>query len=611
MKLVFDIEADGLQPNVSKVWCLVAINPDTNEQFIYSDYDPDYPSLEEGLKFLSKARVLAGHNICGYDLPVLKQLFNWEPPSTTKCWDTWIMSQTTQYKRKHKHGLEGWGAFFSYPKLEFNDFSQYTKEMLTYCIRDVELNVKVYNKLKEDALKLSKINPMFLKGLEVEMEFSRIEADIRNKGWVFDLQKAYQVRDEIANRMAHIEQTMEPKIGMRTLKLDKPDEFKEPKWRKDGCYAVQTAKYFGIEVERGKQDRPIEGNYCRVEFAQASLGSLEIVKDYLYSIGWVPDEWNVERINGKFVNKSPKLTESSLEPLGEDGLMLSEYLSIRNRKSVLEGWIEQVEQGDGRLHGKVWTVGTPTFRCRHEVIANLPSVGTPYGEELRSLLTCEEGTTIVGADSAGNQMRGLCHYIGNEEFTNEVINGDVHQRNADVLGVSRKTAKPFLYAYLFGAGAGKIGLILTGKRDAKVGQAADEKFKASIPGLGELKSKLSAQYNTTANRFGSENAYIRGLDGRLVFVNSEHQVLNYLLQTAEGITCKAAMVYARDKIKEAGIDAYPIIHYHDEMAWVCQDKDAERVKDICVESFREAPKWFGVNCMDGDGKIGKNYAEVH
>jgi DNA polymerase-1 len=590
---------------------LVCINPDTNEQFIFSDYDSDYPSLDEGLKFLSQATVLAGHNICGYDLPVLKQITGWEPKPTVKLWDTWVMSQVTQYKRKHKHGLEGWGSFFDYPKLEWNDWSGYSKDMLTYCIRDVTLNVKAYRKLSEDAMKIAKINPAFIKGLEVEMQFALIESEIRNKGWVFNLEKAYQIRDEIAARMTIIEETMEPKIGMRTLKLDKPEEFKSPKWRKDGCYAVQTAKYFGIEVERGKQDRPIEGDYCRVEFAQASLGSLEIVKDYLYCLGWVPDEWNVERINGKFVNKSPKLTESSLEPLGEDGLMLSEYLSIRNRKSVVEGWIKQVEEGDGRLQGKMWTVGTPTFRCRHEVIANLPSVGSAYGEELRSLLTCEEGTSIVGADSAGNQMRGLCHYIGNEDFTNEVINGDVHQRNADVLGVSRKTAKPFLYAYLFGAGAGKIGLILTGKRDTKVGQQADEKFKASIPGLSTLKDKLNAQYNTTANRFGSENANIRGLDGRVIFVSSEHQTLNYLLQTTEGITCKAAMVYARDKIREAGIHAYPIIHYHDEMAWVCKDDDAEAVRDICVEAFSEAPKWFGVTCMGGEGKIGKNYAEVH
>jgi len=611
MKLVFDIETDGLQPHVSKIWCLVAISPDTGEKFIFSDYDSDYPSLQEGLKFLKEATILAGHNICGYDLPVLKQLVNFEPDSTTKLWDTWVMSQTIQYKRKHKHGLEGWGSFFNFPKIEFNDFSEYSKEMLEYCIRDVELNVKVYNKLKEDAVKIAQINPTFFKGLEVETEFARIEADMRNLGWSFDLKKAYNIKEEISNRMQLIESTMEPKIGMRTLKLDKPEEFKEPKWRKDGCYAVQTAKYFGIEVERGKEDRPIEGAYCRVEFAQASLGSLEVVKDYLYSIGWIPDEWNVERINGKFVNKSPKLTESSLEPLGEDGLMLSEYLSIRNRKSVVEGWIKQVEEGDGRLHGKVWTVGTPTFRCRHEVIANLPSVGSTYGEELRSLLTCEAGLSIVGADSAGNQMRGLCHYIGNDDFTNEVINGDVHQRNADVLGVSRKIAKPFLYAYLFGAGAGKLGLILTGKRDTKVGQQADEKFKSSIPGLAALKDKLSAQYNTTANRFGSDNAYIRGLDGRLIFVSSEHQTLNYLLQTAEGITCKAAMVYARDRIKAEKVLAYPIIHYHDEMAWVCKDEDAEVVREICVEAFKEAPKWFGVTCMDGGGKIGKNYAEVH
>jgi DNA polymerase I-like protein with 3'-5' exonuclease and polymerase domains len=105
--------------------------------------------------------------------------------------------------------------------------------------------------------------------------------------------------------------------------------------------------------------------------------------------------------------------------------------------------------------------------------------------------------------------------------------------------------------------------------------------------------------------------FIMGADGRRVMVGSEHQTLNYLLQTLEGITCKAALVYASKKIKELGLSAYPTLFYHDEVVFVAKESDAEKVKEICVEAFKEAPKSVGVMCMDGDGQIGDSYADVH
>ena len=612
LRLCVDIETNGFMPDVSKIWCMVAVDSDTGTVYSFSDYDSELPSLKEGLEFIGTADIIFGHNIIGYDLVVLKHLTGWMPNDNQQVTDTWILSQINQYKRDHKHGLEGWGSKLGFPKLPFDQFDSYSKEMLTYCIRDVELNVKVYKELVEESIKILRKHPNFKKGIEVEMEFSKIEADIRNKGWMFDMASAQTLLTNINNKLDAIEQVLEPKIGMRCIKIDKPDEYKEPAWRKDGCYTVSTVKHFGYTQESGREDRPIAGPYCRVSFEQGKIGSIEVVKDWLYSIGWVPDEWNVERINGKFVNKSPKITESSLENLGNDAMLVSEYYTVRSRKGILEGWIEEVKRSpDNRLHGRMWTIGTPTFRCRHEVVANLPSVDSVYGKEMRSLLICEEGTTIVGADSAGNQMRGLCHYIGNDEFTNEVINGDVHQRNADALGVSRKLAKPFLYAFLFGGGAGKLGLILSGKRDAKLGQEAMDKFEKSIPGLSELKDKLMTQYQNTSNAFGKDKAFVRGLDGRLVFVSSPHQVLNYILQTAEGITCKAAAVYLKRKLRDRKIPHYFALHYHDEVAVVCKDEHVEEVRELSVEAFVEAPKWFDITCMGGDAKVGKNYADVH
>jgi DNA polymerase-1 len=612
-RYVFDIETNGFMPTVNKIWMLVLVNPDTNEVKKYASEDGSINNnLMEGLKELSTADTIIGHNIIGYDLVVLKHLTGWMPRDTQQIIDTWVMSQCNQYKRDHKHGLEGWGSKLGYPKLSFDSFEAYSEEMLTYCIRDVELNVKVYKVLVEEAKKLIAKNPLYKHGLETEFQFARIEADIQRKGWMFDMAKAQTLLSEINNKLDAIEMVLEPRIGMRCIKTDGKDEFKEPAWRKDGCYTVATVKHFNLPQESGRTTRPIEGPYCRISFEQGKVGSIEVVKDWLYSIGWVPDEWNVEKINGKFVNKSPKITESSLEKLGADAMLVSEYYTVRSRKGILEGWIDAVKNSpDNRLHGRMWTIGTPTFRCRHEVVANLPSVDSVYGKEMRSLLICEPGTVIVGADSAGNQMRGLCHYIGNDDFTNEVINGDVHQRNASALGTSRRLAKPFLYAFLFGGGDGKLGLILTGKTDAKTGRSAKEKFENSIPGLKELKDKLGTMFDNTTNAFGKENGFIRGLDGRLVFVSSKHQVLNYLLQTAEGITCKAAIVWLRNELNKRGIQHYFALHYHDELVVVVKEEYAEEVAELSIQAFTEAPKDFGVMCMGGDAHVGTNYAEVH
>ena len=633
MALVFDIETNGFMPEVNTIWLIMTEDTVTGEQKQYSDHDPDLPSLAEGLEALSNAAILVGHNIIGYDLVVLKHLKGWVPNPKTVIYDSWIMSQTLRYKRGHLHGLEGWGAFLGYPKIKFDRFHEYSKEMLTYGIRDVSLNVKVYARLVEEAKSTIKINPLFKKGLHVEMQFAMIESDIRQYGWRFNEKQARILLKEMHERMLSIEEEVNPQIGLVCMKVDKADEFKEPVFKKNGEYALSTAKWFGLDPKNAlTDDRVVDGDYCRVEFEPGRLSSDKVLKAWLYSIGWEPDDWNVKKVGRNFVQTSPKLTESSLEKLGPIGMRVSEYGTVSNRHGVLNGWLKEIEY-DGRLHGRMWTIGTPTFRCRHEVIANLPKVQTTkagdpirgieggYGWDMRSLLLPRDGWVVVGADSAGNQMRGLCHDIGNDEFTAEVISGDVHRRNADVLvpfmkpGLTpkeeRDTAKPFLYAFLFGAGPPKISSILQGVKDKKIGEAAIAKFSDSIPGLNELKADLEGQFNKTKQRFGEENTFIRAIDGRIIFTKSKHQVLNYRLQTTEGITCKAAAVYFRDEAKKRGIPFNFLLHYHDEMAIECPPEYSEEVKALCIEAFTEAPKWFGVECMNGDAHIGANYAEVH
>jgi len=604
MRLVFDIETDGIE--ATQIWCIVAKDVDTNTLYKFSDYDKNCLSLDNGYSLLENADALIGHNIIGYDLSVIKRLTG-NDLFNKKLYDTWIMSQVLNYKRKHKHGLGSWGEALGYSKFEFNEWDKYTKEMLTYCVRDVDLNHKVFDVLMEEFKLQVKTKPLIAEGLRVEHDAAIFEELVRSKGWLFDIDKAKSLHSEMSKELEDIESRVHPKLPEMTIWVDKQP--KTAKYTKKGDFTAVTRRllteYLGYEpsIEDWKPEKEFQRSYQ----TQVTLGNMEEVKEYLYTIGWKPDDWNYKKVGYEFHKTSPKLTSTSLALLGDIGYDIDKYYTTRSRKSILEGWLKEVK--GNRLHGRMWVIGTPTFRARHEVITNLPSVEAAWGREMRSLFIAEKGYRIVGADSAGNQMRALCHYIGDDKFTKEVTNGDIHSYNANILGSSRGDAKRWLYAYLFGGGGKKLGTILTGKPDAKAGDSSKRKYQSAIPGLGQIKAKLDKIYNQTRSGYG--DAFIPALDGRRVYVSSAHQSLNYLLQSAEAITCKAAISYATNLITLEKLDAYPVIFYHDEMAWVAHEAHAERVRQICIEAFREAPKRFGVTCMNGDGVIGNCYADVH
>ena len=605
MKLVFDIETDGLDATL--IWCLVIQDVDTKRIFRFTDYDSKATSLTLGLNMLKNATCLIGHNIIGYDIPVIKKITGIDL-FDKKLHDTWIMSQTLNYNRGHKHGLGSWGEKLGYPKFSYDDWSNYSQEMIDYCARDVSLNTKVYELLLKEFQDQSTTKPMIAHGLRAEHDASVFEAKVRMKGWMFDVDNANKLLKVMEKELLDIESRIHPQLPEMTIWIDKAPKL--AKYTKKGAFTAVTKRLL-TEYLNGEEPDEMEWKptqeFQRSYVTQVTLKNMEEIKEWLYTIGWKPDDWNYKKVGYEYHRVSPKLTTTSLEVLGSMGQDVDRYYTTKSRCAILRGWIETSKEG--RLHGRMWVIGTPTFRARHEVITNLPSVEAAWGTEMRSLFICEEGYRVVGADSAGNQMRALCHYIGDDAFTKEVTSGDIHTYNANILGSSRGDAKRWLYAFLFGGGGKKLGSILTGKPDDKAGRESKQKYQSAIPGLGKIKAKLDTIFNKTKNGYG--NAFIPALDGRRVYVNSAHQALNYLLQSAEAITCKAAVGYAMKKIAEEKLDAYPVIFYHDEMAWVAKESDAERVKEICIESFREAPKQFNVQCMDGDGVIGNCYADVH
>lgn len=616
-RYVFDIETNGLLVDAKTMYVLVAHDLDTGIVSHYLEGDLSWKPLFE------EADELIGHNIIGFDLAVLKKLFGFVPKA--KIIDTLLYSQILNYKRfSNGHSLDAWGKALGLSKIEFNDWSQYSEEMLTYCKRDVELNVKVYERLqKEYDIYVAK-KPLLSTYIEAEHYASQWISDAELEGFPFNYEAALELFEKLEQEMNKAYEALDKILGIRVVPTDMVKGFvevKKPKWLKTGFYDAHTARWFGIDPCSGYpgEERMVEGEYCRVEFKKLSIASSADVKLFLDRHGWKPTEYNfkIDKETGKKVKSSPKITEDSLELLGGHGKLYLKFMSARSRYSILKTWIEKCV--NGRLHGGAMNIGTPSMRARHSIIVNIPSVDAPWGKEMRSLFTSISGWKFIGADSAGNQARGLAHYLGDESFINTLLNGDIHQYNADILTevlskmdinhvVPRSVAKRILYAFLFGASGSKLWSYMFGNLDAKNGNRLKAGFLVAVPGFKALLDKLNKVYDATSEK---GDGYIPSIAGNKIYCDSPHKLLVYLLQSTEKITCSTALMLTVEKLKEKNIPYQPLVYYHDEIDFMVPEKYAEEAAQIAQEAFKEGPKLYGITIMDGTSKIGENWKECH
>jgi DNA polymerase-1 len=611
MKLVFDIEADNLLPKISKFHCAGAIDVETGTEYWFRPHQ-----LNEFLELLDKADTIIAHNAMGYDVPALYKLTRWRPKASVQC--TKVMSQVLNYRRfGFGHSLKAWGESLRDNKGNYTGgFEEFNEAMFEYMQQDVRLNVKVYKHLIKELKNYIQNSGSkdILKAIRSEITMDGIMAEQCENGWKFNKQDAEALRLSIEEKMTTIVNFINPLLPGKANVVD-PDTAKEheaitgkrhaipkkPTYTKAGKLTSHISRWFELDMGTTVDTCPVWGEYCRVTFDTGDIGNTDTVKQYLGTIGWKPDEWNWKRINGQFIKVSAKLSDSSLEGLGDVGKALMEYYTLRSRKSILEGWFEYVDK-DSRLHGDVFNIGTPTFRQTHKIIANLPSGKAVLGPEFRKLFITEKGYKLVSADSAACQLRLLAHFMKDDAFTKEVLEGDIHQKNADILGCSRATAKPFIFAFLYGAGGKKLGSIL--KCSEKEGNKVKKKFLDAIPSLKALITKVQ--------KIADTQGYLPGLDDRPIHVESAHKALNYLIQGAEAVVMKYTVNLIHTELAKANIKSRILLFYHDEVTYEVKEEQAERAKEIIMRCFEEAPKAVGVDIMTcGDCKIGEDYYDVH
>jgi DNA polymerase-1 len=574
-KFVLDIEANGLTPDT--VWCIVVREIGQDSSLTWSgDRLPEFITWLQ----LQDECELIGHNLIGYDIPVLERLMNVDF-SKCKITDTLVMSRLANPSREGGHSLDNWGTILNCPKGDHNVWDVFSFDMLEYCIQDVKVNALVYERL------LLQLKDFKSESIDLEHQVQNIISKQIKTGWLLDQEKSYN----LLARLKEKKNDLEDEVHQVFKPL--PTFIKEitPKIKKDGTLSVVGLKFLG------EQWQLAVAPFSRIDFPVFNLGSRQQIGKHLQYYGWKPTKFTE---TGQAIVDEAVL--STVKGIPEAAL-IAEYLMIQKRVAQVQSWLEAV-QDNGRVHGYVNSNGAVTGRMTHSSpnMGQIPAVYSPYGRECRDVWIVPEGYKLVVMDASGLELRMLAHYMNDEGYTNEILTGDIHTANQLASGLeTRDQAKTFIYAFLYGAGDAKIGSIVGGTRQD--GKRLKDKFLRNTPSLGKLRERVS---------LAAGRGYVYGLDGRRVYVRSEHAALNTLLQSAGAIVMKKALCLLNEYAILWGIDYNFIGNIHDEIQTEVREEKAQVFGGLATSCVEAAGIYYKLNCpLAGDFKVGNSWADTH
>ena len=541
-----DIEADGLNP--TKIHCVVTKRP--NEAHL------THLSRRSLMDELAKGGKVCGHNLVGYDLPVMRKLWGIRIPSH-RVVDTLVLSRLFHPDLDGGHSLAAWGTRLGFAKGSHDEWDELSPEMVEYCKRDVDVTQRLH-----DAL----IGQMQMFGftkhcVDLEHSVAFICKDQEDNGFEFDKQGAVDLYEELTTRMHRIEKDLQQ------------------------VFPPIVEERISDKTQKRLKDKVTVFN----------VGSRQQIAERLAGKGAV---WKELTPAGK-----PKVDEATLKKQTHipEAKIILRYLLCQKRASHVDSWIKAVGE-DNRIHGHVRHIGAVTGRMAHSSpnMAQIPAVRAEYGKQCRDLFTTPEGRVLVGADASGLELRMLAHYMDDESYTNEILSGDIHTANQTAAGLeTRDQAKTFIYAFLYGAGDAKIGSVVGGS--AAHGKKPKAAFLENTPALAKLRSETMAD---------AETGFLTGLDGRRIRVRSQHAALNTLLQGAGAVVMKQAIVILYDLL--ARVDFKLVAQVHDEWQIECKPEDADFIGKSCVNSMIFAGEVLQLNCpLDGEYRVGNSWADTH
>jgi DNA polymerase I len=646
--VVFDLETDGLLDEMTQIHCLVLRDLDTNEVVSCTDSAPGYTPIAEGLRILSGASRIYGHNIIKFDIPAIRQVHpEWQ--FSGRAMDTLTMArmrfahiEPTDYEMARQgklpgslcgsHSLEAWGYRLGVMKGTYakqTDWKLWTPEMQEYCVLDTEVTMKLVGLLRDSGLAPESI--------ETEHELADYLARQERNGWPFDMEKAQALYAKLAARREQVAQELRDEFGWwfaaNGEALPKRDNKK--------LGAVAGAPYTKLKV---------------VEF---NPGSRDHIARVLSGYGWVP---RVFTPTGK-----PQVDESTLGDLDFPAAKkVLEYLMLEKRIGQIgdgdRSWFNYATMdgpeggkltGMYHVHGSVNQNRAVTHRAGHSHpnVAQVPASGAEYGHQCREIWTVPDGWVLIGSDASGLELRCLAHYMARYDdgaYRDILLNGDIHSANRDALGLEgkegRAKAKTFIYAFLYGSGDYNLGTLVSPPEDfaeecrdkqptkwrkteewhRKRGYPTAPKDIAATIWGGMLRDRFLKNLPALKMLIDAVKAaakakqYLLGLDNRRVYIRHQHAALNSLLQSAGAIICKRWIVeFNRRLLAEFGQQGWhgqwaALGWIHDEVQIAVRPEVAPRVCEILVESIEAMTDHFKFRCpLTGEAQVGQSWAETH
>ncbi|WP_419810786.1 DNA polymerase [Bacterioplanoides sp.] len=641
-RLSYDIETDGLLDEVTQVHIIRIKDVDTGEIF----RSPEVYTHAELVTMLETADVVIGHNIIGYDNPVLERFYGFKPKG--RIIDTLVISRvlypnlvdmdfanirlrrtTLPAKLAGRHSLESWGHRLGDYKGDFKPenyinpetaepytwntipyYGQYAIDMGEYCDQDVEVTTKLFNLLSENKTGTEDWRfdtPDFVIGLEHEVAKILLQQEL--DGFPLDEAAAIQLLYDLREEAEPLENELRGIFGGW--------------WESDGervpKRTINPKKF--VENEYGNlipatQPTTAGARYTAIKWVQFNPTSRDHIGKRLPAmIGWTP----IEYTDKGSIKIDEDVLGSIKHPIAEK---LARLFMLKKRISQLatgkNAWLKLVDK-NGVIHGRVNPVGAATARCAHSQpnLGQVPSCKKPFGSRCRELFHAPEGWVMMGADLSGLELRCLAHYTFNADdgsYAREILEGDIHVANQIAAGLpTRDLAKTFIYAFIYGGGDLLIGLLIAEDGDTeeivkKKGKAIKAAFLKGMPALKGLMKGVQAK--------AKKQGYIRAVDGRRIPIRSQHSALNFLLQSCGAIISKLWMVYFHHALQEAGFvqgrDYKQVAYVHDEVQVLVRPHIAEKIGEICIEAMEKAGEDLNIRMpITGEFSIGKNWKETH
>ena len=694
-EIILDIEADGFIFESTKVWTVCATNIQSGEKIKLNPF-MDQDAKDKLISFIFKKEnpTIGFHYGLGYDMFVLQNLLDVKftvgkdtiEGRSVQFVDTLYLSMFLNPDR-NGHGIEAFGEILGLEKIDYREkaielglidrnapkgaeFMQWHPEMDVYCERDVDVNILVYKYLKKEWKDVYGKDFSITDAFKCGQKSFYLMSCQELTGFKFDIEGAKKLSVKIQEMMEEIRADVEPKLPPRSLKKGEQKEYTMPAkpFKKDGTFSATWLKWAEKHngVQRGEQWEfygklydVIGGQLLDIKLPM-EMANQDQMKDWFLENGWSPTLWNYQRgpdgkpmrdpKTRKLIPTSPKIQETQkicpnlLKMEGDIVKQVVKWLSLRNRQSVLQGWMTNERlQMDGRI-GAGRTGIAATHRQKHKTVVNVPKASEKVllGSEFRSLWTSEEGYLIAAGDAAALEGRVQGHYTWKHDggiTAKELLDGDVHSKTAksvysnelkdfDITSEDfnkddptfkpyRDRSKNIYYAAMYGAGDAKIAS--TAGLPEKRGKEISEKFWLANEGTKKLKDALEKYWETRGR-----SKYLPAIDGRMLCTRKKSALLNTIFQSCGGIAMDYACCFLDSwlgglKWKDRkpyylykGYVVRRIGYVHDEVEFECEEPIAEEVAKMIEKAIQKAGQYLKLNVeLAGEGKTGKNWKEVH